>query len=145
MRTRKRFWTKVDTSGDCWIWKSSMAGTGYGLFRLDGRDQYAHRCALSLTGVRLKPGHVVMHICDTPACVRPSHLKQGTRAENLRDCRQKGRAKSWGKPQVYLSEEQRREVFTLLEMGVKVAGVAKKFDISEGLVYKIRREFTQIQ
>jgi len=34
---------------------------------------------------------VVMHKCDNPPCVRPDHLAVGTQAENIRDCKRKGR------------------------------------------------------
>jgi hypothetical protein len=34
------------------------------------------------------------HQCDVRACVRPSHLLEGTRSENARDCRDRGRDKS---------------------------------------------------
>ena len=27
-----RFWAKVDTSGDCWLWRASCDEDGYGLF-----------------------------------------------------------------------------------------------------------------
>jgi len=36
-------------------------------------------------------GMVVMHACDNPRCVNPSHLKLGTYQENALDCVAKGR------------------------------------------------------
>jgi hypothetical protein len=43
----ERFWSKVDqASGDgCWLWTASRFRLGYGAFRLDGRNQTAHRVA----------------------------------------------------------------------------------------------------
>ena len=36
-------------------------------------------------------GMVVMHMCDTPGCFNPNHLRVGTQAENIQDSVAKGR------------------------------------------------------
>lgn len=40
-------------------------------------------------------GRVVMHSCDNPCCVRPSHLTVGSVADNQADMASKGRG-YWG-------------------------------------------------
>lgn len=35
------------------------------------------------------------HHCDTPPCINPDHLFEGTRADNVRDAQLKGRAGGW--------------------------------------------------
>jgi hypothetical protein len=92
-----RFWSKVQPSDGCWLWTGATFRNGYGMFNagrwLNGRQdtRYAHRVAYQLTTGSIPAGLVVMHVCDTPACVRASHLSLGTQADNNRDCRQKGR------------------------------------------------------
>jgi hypothetical protein len=45
-------------------------------------------------GVRIGSKNVVMHLCDRPICVEPSHLFGGTPKKNVRDAVQKGRHKT---------------------------------------------------
>ena len=56
------------------------------------KTRKAHRVAYELaTGVCLLPGIGVLHSCDTPACVRPSHLFLGDQKINMLDAKTKGR------------------------------------------------------
>jgi hypothetical protein len=40
-----RFLSKVDLSGDCWVWTGTKNKVGYGYFKLGGVQLYAHRVA----------------------------------------------------------------------------------------------------
>lgn len=95
------FWARVDKSDDCWLWTGELNNHGYGVFCLwegDTRERlYAHRFSALMAGMPLRTRHdVVMHHCDTPACVRPSHLSVGTQLENMRDALRKGRLNTDG-------------------------------------------------
>lgn len=94
----ERFWTKVDKSlgeAGCWLWTGERQSAGYGRFcTYAGSERtrhLAHRYVLGLVGRQLAPGLVVMHSCDTPLCVNPAHLSEGTQRDNLRDAMGKGR------------------------------------------------------
>ncbi len=83
----ERFWSKVDKSGDCWIWKGARhRRTGYGCARgPDGSQTQAHRVAFLLTKGPIPTGALVRHTCDVRLCVKPDHLLSGTHSENMRD------------------------------------------------------------
>src|ERR1043165_1317635 len=73
-----RFWVKVDKSDGlgCWLWTAATTH-GYGMFRSGGRKGrtvHAHRVAWALTHGFVPAGLDVLHRCDNPPCVRPSHL-----------------------------------------------------------------------
>jgi len=96
---RDRFWSKVDTSGDgCWEWQAGTGHWGYGSFRARGleepwgyREQLAHRWSWFFTYGELPRKQPILHSCDNPPCVRPSHLRLGTHADNAADRRGRGR------------------------------------------------------
>jgi hypothetical protein len=96
-------WKGVDRGdGDaCWIWRGSTNSLGYGTLsairgrRGSGRDMIlAHRLSYAITHGPLQRGALVLHRCDTPACVRPEHLFSGTQRDNMRDCMAKGRRRA---------------------------------------------------
>lgn len=78
----------VKTENGCWIWQGSRS-RGYGKMRY-GREQYAHRIAYILF-VGAIGSLDVLHRCDTPSCVNPSHLFLGTHTDNMQDASRKGR------------------------------------------------------
>lgn len=86
-----RFWVKVDTSGDCWLWMSQRGDFGYGRFWNGEYQEQAHRWAYRTFVGPIPDGLWVLHHCDTPACVRPSHLFLGTHLDNMADMTAKGR------------------------------------------------------
>lgn len=77
-----RFWAKVDTSGDCWLWLGAKV-RGYGMFGgIGGGHVYAHRLAYAELVAPVPAGVEIDHMCHNRACVNPGHLRLASKAEN---------------------------------------------------------------
>lgn len=93
----ERFWAKVRPAeqDECWLWLGSLTNSGgYGQLarsREEGPVR-ANRVSYELNVGPIAAGLCVLHRCDTPACVNPSHLFLGTQGDN---CRDMGRKERW--------------------------------------------------
>ena len=79
-----RFWTKVDKTAQCWVWKAGTTTAGnYGIFHpATGRSVRAHRYAYELLVDMIPEGMQLDHLCHNPRCVRPDHLRLTTNKQN---------------------------------------------------------------
>ena len=141
-----RFWTKVDQSGECWLWTAATNEHGYGMFSVGGRAgrmMLAPRVAWELTSGPIPDGLHIRHQCDTPACVRPDHLLLGTPAQNTADKVSRGRqAKGTIFPQAILTEDEVAQIrSTYAKGGVTQRQLAESHGVSQSVICGIvRRE-----
>jgi hypothetical protein len=80
----QRFWSHVDKSGECWLWTASGDSHGYGQMRVGtkpGKLWPAHRLSWSIANGPIPEGQFIDHLCFSPRCVRPSHLRLATNKE----------------------------------------------------------------
>ncbi|GMV18405.1 MAG: hypothetical protein AMXMBFR56_66290 [Polyangiaceae bacterium] len=150
-KTITRFWSHVDKGGPsisaalgpCWLWTSTRTVKGYGLIRLNvpRKMERAHRVAWELEHGAIGDGVCVLHRCDTPSCVRVSHLFLGTRGDNILDMVTKGRTTAKLAPEDVLAI--RREFVSGLRGGGRVAQVgsarelARRFGVHKKTVHQI--------
>ena len=79
-----RFWSKVDSTGDCWVWTAYSRDGKYGSMKVRGDLFMAHRVAWVIANRREVPtGLVIDHLCRNTHCVNPNHLEPVTERENL--------------------------------------------------------------
>lgn len=81
MSDRERFWTKVDKSASCWLWRGATH-KGYGFFHYKGAARLAHRVSYLWQNGEIPNGLEVDHMCHNRACVNPSHLRLVTHSIN---------------------------------------------------------------
>lgn len=83
MDLETRFWSYVEKTDNCWLWKRSVNKDGYGNFSCKGTVVKAHRFSYLLNH-EIKDGLQLDHLCRNRSCVKPEHLEPVTQAENLK-------------------------------------------------------------
>lgn len=79
------------TKSGCVKWSGACGERGHGMIRIRGKVVGAHRVSWMIANGDIPDGLFVLHRCDNPPCVKPSHLFLGTQADNMEDMRAKGR------------------------------------------------------
>lgn len=142
MNTNERFWAKVDKRGDddCWEWTSYRNRKGYGGLCRKGRSNFlAHRAAWEIAYGEIPDGLCVLHRCDNPPCVNPSHLWLGTNADNVADRESKGRNKIMYGEAHGMAKLTIAQVETIRASSTSLRELAAQFGVSKSLVSQVRR------
>lgn len=138
LTTEERFWSKVDRSGDCWLWTGGTT-RGYGMFHLGPsvtpRQMKAHRFSWVLAHGQIDHGLCVCHRCDRTECVRPDHLFLGTSADNTRDAVTKRRV-AWGERNAgsKLTEHEVTDIRDAYLLGATNGELAARFGVSSDAI-----------
>lgn len=103
----------------CWNWKRAKDQDGYGHTFFKGVQWRANRLSYFLWHGEIQQGKHVLHKCDNPACVNPSHLFDGTAGDNVRDCVSKGRARNLEGSKIVGSKLNERQVVEIRSLYLK--------------------------
>ena len=133
----KRFWDKVDKSGDCWEWTACKDRGGYGKLGRNGKTVKAHRLSWELANGPIPEGMHVCHKCDNPACCNPAHLFLGTPADNARDMKNKGRAAKGERNGQAKLDEDKVQVIKLLKGRMTQEAIGGLFGVKQNQVSRI--------
>jgi hypothetical protein len=77
-----------EPNSGCWLWDNpNDSSGGYGM--LTGIP--AHRASYTAFVGEIPAGKIILHKCDTPACVNPDHLTLGSHRDNVIDAHRKRR------------------------------------------------------
>ena len=138
-----KFEVQADTG--CWNWIGAKNSYGYGAVSWKGKATNASRAAYECFVGDIPEGLVVCHKCDNPACCNPAHLFAATQAENLKDCRDKGRmvyrrGKDHHRATAKLTEEMvldaRRRYF---DLGETQTSIARDFGVNSATISRVVR------
>lgn len=143
------FWSKVKKTKGCWLWLSSTAPFGHGMFThrsMVPRTQRAHRVAWELTRGPIPKSLLVCHHCDVPACVNPDHLFIGTMKNNAMDAASKGRLAQQKDRAKYVTANRNKSKLTAEDVAAirrdlgprNGAQIGRKYGVSKAVISMIR-------
>jgi hypothetical protein len=150
---KTRFWNKVKKTSGCWIWIGNKRADGYGYICIFYRRCRTHRVSWELKHGPIPDGKKVLHRCDNPACVRPSHLFLGDQTDNMHDMWKKGRGivnsvsgEKWRDSHLAslprgerhrnskLKRDQIKTIRALAKSGVPQRTIATRFKVSQAWI-----------
>lgn len=146
VRLKRR--SKVNRKTGCRVFQGATVRGGYGLISNERgaspRFVFAHRAAYELEHGPIPEGMKVLHSCDNPPCIAVKHLFLGTHDDNMADMAEKDRRKapSNTKSRVYLTDDQRLDIFYRLKAGETVLGLAREFDVDRKTIRNVRDALT---
>jgi hypothetical protein len=121
----------VDTP--CWLWTGGVDKDGYGCWYVGGAAR-AHRRMFE-HAKRPLGRKWCLHVCDTPSCVNPDHLFEGTPKDNTRDMIGKGRNKKGNLHHARrLSRASVVDVRRLYALGKNIYDLGTAFDVDPSTI-----------
>lgn len=137
----KRFWSFVEKTASCWVWKGCLTHDGYGRFQVSPKTVLAHRFSYGLVH-KIRPGLLVLHktYCTNRRCVRPSHLYQGTHTDNMKDKAHVGASAGERNGNAKLTSANVREIRRRRREGERTVDLAAEFAVDRHTISGITKK-----
>lgn len=137
------FWSKVNLTANidlCWEWIGAKSKKGYGNFWFNGKCKHATYLSYYYWNNVFPDGCHVLHKCDNPSCVNPTHLFLGNNNDNVADKVSKGRCsclKGSSNPKSKTTEADVLEIRKLFASGISRKDIYSKYNLSQSMVNQI--------
>ena len=115
-----------------------MVGLKYGQVYFDKKTQSAHRVSWQIHNGKIPEGMCVLHHCDNPICVNPSHLYLGTYADNAKDREFRGRRKVLRGSEIGNSKLNEESANLIRNSNLSCTVLAKKHNVSRSLISLVK-------
>lgn len=121
----------------CWELQRLISTGGYGVIRVNGPKQRAHRWLYeALYG---SVGDLeIRHLCHNPSCIFPGHLRPGTHKENMQDRVRAGRGadlRGENNGRAKLTED---DVRFIRQSSAPGTVLARQFNVTKNAISNIR-------
>lgn len=122
---------------DCWEWNATRNKNNYGYIGIGRIPKLAHRVAYQLYIEEIPEGMCVLHRCDNPACVNPSHLFVGTLSDNSKDCVVKKRHNKPVGEAHYRAKLNVKAVLDIRNSKLSKKELAEKYGVKLSTIYHV--------
>lgn len=125
----------------CWGWNGGVDKNGYGIFSFYDYDKKVvysyrvHRWMWAQLHGEIENKLHILHRCDNPPCIRPSHLFPGSNKLNQVDCVMKGR-----NPKTKLTYEQVEAIRRRRAQGESIKSIQKDIIISDSTICQVAND-----
>lgn len=125
----------LNRGNKCWLTDFSKDRRGYARFHIwlgykNLKPVLAHRFAYEyFTGTKIPLGMCVLHHCDNPSCINPTHLYVGTKGDNGLDMRKRKRVEGSKNGYAKLTEDKVLEIRSIYPK-LSYTKLAKKYNVS---------------
>lgn len=140
MSLRERFYKKTEfiTESGCLIFMGAPTKkSGYCQIQIKGKHLLAHRVAWELEMGSIPKGLLVLHHCDTPACVNHRYLFLGTYNDNKIDQMKKHRhpvGEHHGS-----SKLKATDIYSIRKDLRDDNEIAKEYGVNRATIYRIKK------